>query len=568
MKYISTAAALALLLSSCSFLDVKPVIIEDTPYSSKTEVLYGLAGCYGVINNEEFYGNYYSLMLSGCDDLCYFNRTSTSNFSMWYRHDASSAEIYAAWTEIYSGIKNANAVMTKVENSEYDPDHICYNEARFLRAYYHFILAQTWGNVPLKLKEDRSAENLSVAATPQYDVLKWCISEMDECLALASESLENTPSRVSRTTMQGILARVCLFTAGATVDRNDGVSEKDYYKKAMDYAKAVIDSGKHRLNPSYSQVFINMISDLYDTDYRESMWEADFVGNQSSADNWSNGRIGDEIGLLNTASTDFMLFKSNYSYGRYNGSLKLWDMYLNQDRTTGEKGDLKDARAEWNLPPFNYKGGGKYPPYGQTEGTCKAGIDRTPYSGKAEDNKTYSTTENPTVAGAVRNCGKYRREVQYEGHQDSKRLRTQINYPILRYSDVLLMYAEAYNEYYQAPSQEAYDYVAEVRTRAGVSTNPFSDYSDYASFRDFVRNERGRELCFESLRKYDLIRWGIFVEQMHKYADWTSDARWSDVTTANLAASTGTTVQDKHIVMPIPSIELGVNTLLRQHPLW
>ena len=139
MKYISTAAALALLLSSCSFLDVKPVIIEDTPYSSKTEVLYGLAGCYGVINNEEFYGNYYSLMLSGCDDLCYFNRTSTSNFSMWYRHDASSAEIYAAWTEIYSGIKNANAFMTKVENSEYDPDHICYNEARFLRAYYHFI---------------------------------------------------------------------------------------------------------------------------------------------------------------------------------------------------------------------------------------------------------------------------------------------------------------------------------------------------------------------------------------------------------------------------------------------
>lgn len=336
----------------------------------------------------------------------------------------------------------------------------------------------------------------------------------------------------------------------------------------MDYAKAVIDSGKHRLNPSYSKVFINMISDLYDIEYYESMWEADFVGNQSSADNWSNGRIGDVIGLQNTASTDFMLFKSNYSYGQYNGSLKLWDLYLNQDRTTAENGDLKDERADWNLPPYNYKGGGKYPPYGETEGTCVAGIDRTPYSGKAADNKTYSTTENPAVAGAVRNCGKYRREVQYEGHQDSKRLRTQINYPILRYSDVLLMYAEAYNEYNEGPCEEAYNYVAEVRRRSGVDTNPFSSYSDYASFRDFVRNERGRELCFESLRKYDLIRWGIFVEEMHNYSEWTSDARWSDATLANLAATTGNSVQNKHIVMPIPSIELGVNTLLRQHPLW
>ena len=131
------------------------------------------------------------------------------------------------------------------------------------------------------------------------------------------------------------------------------------------------------------------------------------------------------------------------------------------------------------------------------------------------------------------------------------------------------MYAEAYNEYYQAPSQEAYDYVAEVRTRAGVSTNPFSDYSDYASFRDFVRNERGRELCFESLRKYDLIRWGIFVQEMHNYSEWTSDERWSyDSSTSNLASTTGAAVQEKHIVMPLPSIELGVNTLLKQHPLW
>ena len=96
------------------------------------------------------------------------------------------------------------------------------------------------------------------------------------------------------------------------------------------------------------------------------------------------------------------------------------------------------------------------------------------------------------------------------------------------------MYAEAYNEYHRAPSQEVYDIVAEIRTRAKVKTRPYSEYDDYDSFRQFVINERGRELCFEALRKYDLIRWGIYVSQLKKYAEWTQDARWSG--TGNTAA--------------------------------
>ena len=55
-----------------------------------------------------------------------------------------------------------------------------------------------------------------------------------------------------------------------------------------------------------------------------------------------------------------------------------------------------------------------------------------------------------------------------------------------------------------------------VRDRAGIKTKDISEY-DQASFRELIRNERGRELCFESLRKYDLIRWGIYVEEMNNY---------------------------------------------------
>ena len=103
-------AASVLSLASCSFLDVEPTVMVGS-YESEEEALYGLAGVYGVINSEAFYGNYYSQMLSNVDDLCYYNRTSGNNFSVWYQHNASSSEIYEAWTEIYQGIGNANTFM-------------------------------------------------------------------------------------------------------------------------------------------------------------------------------------------------------------------------------------------------------------------------------------------------------------------------------------------------------------------------------------------------------------------------------------------------------------------------
>ena len=175
--------------------------------------------------------------------------------------------------------------------------------------------------------------------------------------------------------------------------------------------------------------------------------------------------------------------------------------------------------------------------------------------------------DDPITAQAIRNCGKWRREVQYEQVMDSKRLYTAINYPLLRYSDVLLMYAEASLEYNGAVSQDAYDCVKALRDRAAVKTNDFSSY-DVASFREFVRNERGRELCFEGIRKYDLIRWGIFVEAMNGYVKAATDERWSGSAKSSYAAAIGSSVQPKHVVLPVPAVELGVNNLLVQNPLW
>ena len=143
---IFVATGLCAALSSCSFLDVEPqVICSDTFYNTEKEVQYGLAGVYGVMSNEALYGNYYSLMYSNIDDLCYFNRDMGSNLLQYHRHTAGTSQVYDIWVELYQGIRNANAFMDAVVKTKFDEDGAYYNEARFLRAYYHFLLAQAWG---------------------------------------------------------------------------------------------------------------------------------------------------------------------------------------------------------------------------------------------------------------------------------------------------------------------------------------------------------------------------------------------------------------------------------------
>lgn len=548
----------ALLMHSCSFLDLEPkVIAPETFYESEDDVLYGLAGVYGPINNEGFYGNYYSLMMSCVDDLCYYNRDMTSAAPYFYNYGTTDSYVYGAWTAIYAGVKNANEFMESMEavRSSLDPDMKYYSEARFLRAFYHFLLAQAWGDVPLRDSATKSPSEVQLAATPQADVLKWCVSEMEQCIEPLDEGVAAAPSRVTRSAVQGILARVYLFMAGESVK---GLDSKAMYEKAAYWAHEVIASGLHQLNPDYSQVFINMISDTYDKTYYESIWEADFLGNRQ--DLWSNGRIGDLMGMQNTASdNEYGKWACNYAYGMYNGSLKLWDLYWTEDRTEDEKAiasKITDVRQEWNLAPYNYSGNANW---GFT-----AGYDKTPF---VFDNK--SSLEYPTAAAGQRNASKWRREVVYEGQQTAKNLYTGINYPILRYSDVLLMYAEAINELSAANASEAYDYVKMVRDRAKIATRKQEDdYASQENMRQFIRNERGRELCFEALRKYDLIRWGIFVTEMKKYTLWKGDARWTGNAMATRAGILGTNIQEKHIYQPIPATELGVNKLLKQNSMW
>lgn len=601
---LGTLALLTAALPACSFLDTDPQIIpDDGYYNSEQKLIYGLAGVYGALNSEAIYGNYYSLQIANADDLCYFNNYNNSESRPdRYNHSAGTAAIYDTWSKLYEGIKNANRYIEAVEKTEIDPGKLSVDiglyiaEARFLRAYYHFLLAQAWGDVPLRVKATTSPNpnDVQMAATPQEQVLKWCADEIEATIPDLYEPIDNTPSRVSQTVAQGILARVYLFMAGESVKQIDGLDKKEMYRRAAYWANEVIASHKHDLNESYEEIFINMIRDQYDTQFHESMWEAEFLGDRTSATDWTNGRIGDLIGLRSQSrTTNYSEWACNYSYGYYNGSYTLWQLYWENDRTADETASATviDKRLTWNLPGYNYRGmnnqkisyknkaGETVTRYlQQTQSMFKTpwvynnnfampdieGLDQTIEDAFDPADLVY----DPTVMCAVRNAGKWRRETVYEKQMSAKSLYTTINFPILRYADVLLMYAEAINEYAGAPDDQAKDAIREIRKRAGVKTDE-GLLGDYRSFRDLVRNERGRELAFEGLRKWDLIRWDTFVEKMHNAGtNQPTENKYRNVSYTNYASANYANVTARHIYLPIPTKELAVNHALRQNPLW
>ena len=139
-----------------------------------------------------------------------------------------------------------------------------------------------------------------------------------------------------------------------------------------------------------------------------------------------------------------------------------------------------DARKWWNFPNYSFR------------------EDKS--TGLVE--KVYRT-ENDIKQMEDGNAAKWRRE--YEVVRPLTQYSTSINVPVMRYSDVLLMIAEAANEVNGGPTQEAEDAINEVRSRAGASKIKFGNY-DLVTFRELVRDERARELAFEGHRWFDLRR--------------------------------------------------------------
>lgn len=528
----SSLVALLVIFAGCKkFLDTKPTdfLTTEEYYNTEDNLLKVLAGVYQPLGTAPMYGDaLWDQIGAGNDE--HFRAVASSTTGVWVNSfDYSNVDVNNLWQQCYIGIERANQLIANINIAKIDESarQPILGEALFLRGFYYYTLVSYYGNVPLKLTPTTNVNNISIAQASPKEVYAQIIKDMTDAEGKVKTSTKlGYASRVSKTTVEGILARVCLTMAGYPLQ------EKSMYAEALKWAKKVRDSGEHTLitdivgkadgdNVSgYTQVFVNEAQDRYDV--RETMWEAEEKGNRT--DGYVNpGRVGNNIGVRFTGNN---YADTGYCYGNLRVTERLYRLYGNGD-----------TRRDWNCGKFTYDANAK----------------RTYFAA----NKIYD-----------RNAAKWRRSYEILFPKDKNF--TPINFPILRYSDVLLMLAEADNEVNGTPSAEAYAAVNQVRRRAyKLPLNTANAVSDVAglnqlAFRTMIQDERSRELCFETLRRIDLIRWGIYLTRMKEVA-----AQFKAYNgTYAYGSIAGDNTDERHLLFPIPSGELSVNKAAIQNPNW
>lgn len=519
MKKIFMLFSVASALMSCSFFDVDTAgfIEPKDSYTDEESVYMALVGVYAPLGDVSFYGRDWFYAFNLQDDLSYYDRNYTKQELFLNNYTYTNSTLNNLWANLYSGINRANSFLEYVQDAQVEDElKMQYiGEVRFLRAYYYFTLSSLWGDVPLKLKSTRDSKfsSMEVPVTSTEKIFDFVVKEMEYASSLVAEADKLVgPGRISKSTVQGILARVYLKMGGFPLNKG-----KEAYEKAAFWARQVKDSQIHSLNPDYVKIFTNLCEDIYDLTYRENIWEIEFKGNNQDGHK-AGGCVGSYNGVYNNQTDSY-----GFGYGYVSCTLKMFDLYDNPD----------DVRKDWNICTYYYRNGEKL------------------FRNLANNQYVYC------------NAGKFRREYELTGNKDKDY--TPINFPVLRYSDVLLMLAEAENEAY-GPTDLAYECINEVRHRANPNYETISSL-DQESLRQLIRDERGRELCFEGLRKLDLIRWGIYVEEMTDgRRAQVEDSRWhANKKYAGLIADY---TEYRHNWYPIPSKELATNPAIKQNPLW
>ncbi len=511
------------------FLSTMPsdFVAPASNYSTESQLLSALAGVYDVLGlgRQNLYSNDWIAKFYTCTDLSFYDRSAQTTGPEVYNFDGTDATVNGTWDALYTGIERANNLIyyinapKAIDSTE---RNAILGEALFLRGYYYFLLVSNFGAVPLRLEPTTvtGAGTVHVPRTPINAVYAQIIKDMTEAAGLCYPAAKfSDVSRVSQTAVEGILARVCLTMAGHPL------MDTPMYSQALMWARKVQQSGLHTLNPNYSQIFINELQKTPDP-YRSVLWEAAFNGNNSNNVYQEEGRMGNVNGIAYTASN---FADTGYSYGFVNATAKLYNLY--------GPGDL---RRDWAIAPYHYSG----------------------------TKRVYFTNADILYA---RNEGKWRRS--YELPLPKNKNFNGTNFSILRYADVLLMLAEAENQV-NGPDQTAYNAINKVRRRAyGLPTDVPSPVADLQpglsqdEFQQAIEDERARELCFECLRRPDLIRWGIFTSTMRQEAlqmqqDLGGNASWSY---ASLGA-TNAASSSRYLLYPIPSSETSVNPDATQNP--
>lgn len=417
-------------------------------------------------------------------------------------YDASTGHITNYWNGLYRIIANANLAIEKIPTIPFPTEaqqNKLLGEARFLRAWAYFNVVRLWGDAPLiTLPQTATSEDFLPTRAPLESIYDFVVQDLVAAEGAGLPVFE-TSGRASQMAVKSLLSKVYLTMAGFPLQKGSG-----HYKMAADKALEVINYSK--ANPATLNLFQNY-GQLRNEDLKnrvEHIFQIQY----------------------NSAVAGFPLndYFPNFKAVTYSGpggtgstvpTISFYDSF--------EEGDLRTQdQMGWFYETYFENGTGARFNLGQ------------PYVFKYFNQKALGAPG--TTATRLNN----------------------LNVNLIRFAEVLLIYAEAQNES-GGINQEAYDSFKRIRDRAELETPAMGTYTQ-SSFREAIWRERWAEFCYEGITWFDMVRLRkVLNERTRGFDDFVGHL--------NLNVGSGVPLLEKHLFFPLPLQEMQNNPNLRpQNP--
>lgn len=584
IKYILALPLLVLmglLIPSCQNLDYNEVQINDEQwvFENYEQVDRLLTNVYAHVRYDFGFNmgsntaGFNGAMLSSASDESDFSQ-SLSWIHRYYNGAWSSVNSFPdTWVNSYRAIYSANDLLEKMDKVYATLEEYRYNtsgassyanlrakfelfpyQARFLRAFFHFELAKTYGDIPLVTKTLTPAEANELVRTPVQTVFQFIVDECDEIVDKLPITYANEPDpqigRVNRATVLALKARTLLYAASPL---HNPVNPKEAWRKAAEASKELIDYA-----PEWG-ITLSPYNTLWGPNNHFATPEIFFIRRVSNTRNVEifNYPIGNENAMGGNCPTQNLVDAYEYSMAapaQLRG--KTWPQaekegilpanpYANLDPrfslTVARNGDTWPLVSPYNQHPLQTYHGGRN---GQPQSNAtKTGY----YLKKYLDGTRNITTANPNTS--------------YH------------SWIIYRLGEFYLNYAEAMFNYMDRDAtatadgildMSANDAINVLRGRSGINMPLFGPETNGDAWEERYIRERMVELAFEGHRFWDVRRW----KKGAKYFTEIKTINVSSDGTVSRGASITRLWNERNNLYPIPFEEIVKAKNLVQNPGW
>ncbi|MCL3780688.1 RagB/SusD family nutrient uptake outer membrane protein [Prolixibacteraceae bacterium JC049] len=570
LKYIAHKwQALLLMLvftTGCetSYLDVVPdnlATVEDA-FSMRTNAEKYLFTCYsympshgsiesdpGMLGGDEFWG-FISGVAPGASSA--FFKHDMFNLSLGHQNKINPYG-NSFWDDMFKAIRDCNIFLDNI-NKVPDIDELekreWIGEVKFLKAYYHFYLIKLYGPIPLikeSLPIDATIDEVRVARQPIDECFNYVISLLDEAAEFLPAEITdpfNELGRITKPIALSVKAKVMLFRASPlfngnndfeALHNNDGTKlfntsyDENKWAEAASACKAAIEASESIGVQLYRFNSLQQLSDatVVQMGIRNAVcekWNSEIIWANSQS--WSSKvqqNVSAHVDETNTENTTIRtelctpLRMLNIFYTKNGVPIeedKSWNYNDRYGVRTAEEVDFPNIKKGYKTTKIHFDRENRY--------YANIGFDGGYWYGQGkynEDDLFYIRTKFKQPNGNRPTGSFVKKLVHWENVQTAPKGYSINSYPwpVIRLSDLYLMYAEALNES-AGPSEEVKNYIDKVRERAGLKgvDEAWANYSNNPTkpdskegLREIIQQERMIELAYEGKRYFDLRRWKI-----------------------------------------------------------